>query len=205
MEGLDAIISRIMADAREEASELARTADKEIEELLKQNSAACEQVIRAARETGETQATAILSRAGSMAGLDRRKALLGARRELVEQALDLAFEKLTRLPDTDKLALYRRLINQTNLHEGVLVLNAADQPLAGQLTAEPGCRFSVADQPGSFAGGLIIVNGLIEENLTLETLFANKRAELVGLAAAALFETDAGGAAEPGKEQTGCL
>jgi V/A-type H+-transporting ATPase subunit E len=193
LEGLDAIIKRIMADAREEASDLARESEKAKNELLQQNQEACSQIMSTARDAGAVQAATIINRAESMAGLDRRKAILTARQALIEQVLDQAMERLCRMPEADKLALYRQLIRQARLTEGTLVLCAADQTIGPQLIDEPGLRLTLSEQPGLFAGGLVIRSGLIEENLTFETLFKNKHAELVSLSAAVLFEHGDGG------------
>lgn len=188
MEGLDAIIRRIMADAREEASALARESDNTRNELLQENQKTCGQIMSAARDAGAAQAAAIASRAGSMAGLDRRKAILTARQELIEQVLELAMARLCRMPEAEKVALYRQLIRRARIAEGTLILCAADQPIGRQLLEEPGFRLTLSDQPGHFAGGLVIRSGLIEENLTFETMFKNKHAELVSLSASILFE-----------------
>ncbi|MDW7656737.1 MAG: V-type ATP synthase subunit E family protein [Bacillota bacterium] len=197
MEGLDAIILRIMADAREEASKLDRESDKTENELLKQNQETCRRIVSTAQEAGAALAGAIVNRAQSMAGLDRRKTLLAARQELIEQVLEQAMEKLCHMPKAEKVALYRQLIHRARLSEGSLVLCAADQPIGLQLIEEPDVNLVLSEQPGLFAGGLIIRSGLIEENLTYETLFKDKHAEMVSLTASILFEkSNAGQTAE---------
>lgn len=199
MEGLDAIIRRIMADAREEASALARESEKTKNELLQQNQETCARILSAARDAGTARVATIISRAESMAGLDRRKALLTARQELIEQALKLAMAQLCQMPAAEKVALYRQLIRRARIAEGTLILCKADQPIGRQLLDEPGFRLTLSEQPGLFAGGLVIRSGLIEENLTFETMFKNNHAELVSLCASVLFDPGhAGKAAEKG-------
>lgn len=193
MEGLDAIISRIMADAREEASRLDRESKKTANELLQQNRETCRRIISTAQDAGAAQAGAIVSRAESMAGLDRRKALLTARQELIEQVLNKSMERLCQMPEAEKVALYRQLIHRARLSEGSLVLCAADQPIGPQLIEDPDVNLVLSEQPGLFAGGLIIRSGLIEENLTYETLFKDKHAEMVNLTATILFEQNSAG------------
>ena len=193
MEGLDAIIRRIMADAREEASRLGRESEKTANELLQQNRETCRRIISTAQDAGAAQAGAIVSRAESMAGLDRRKALLAARQELIEQVLNKSMECLCQMPEAEKVALYRQLIHRARLSEGSLVLCAADQPIGPQLIEDPDVNLVLSEQPGLFAGGLIIRSGLIEENLTYETLFKDKHAEMVSLTAAILFEQNKAG------------
>ena len=99
------------------------------------------------------------------------------------------------MPDAEaeKVALYRQLIHRARLSEGSLVLCAADQPIGPQLIEDPDVNLVLSEQPGLFAGGLIIRSGLIEENLTYETLFKDKHAEMVSLTAAILFEQDNAG------------
>ncbi|NLM76547.1 MAG: hypothetical protein GX173_00465 [Ruminococcaceae bacterium] len=187
MDGLEAIEKRIQADAREAAAEILRQSDKTAAEILAEQEATCQQILEQARTQGESQADAIVSRARSLTGLDQRKALLGSRQKLIEQALRRALDLLCAMPADDKARFYRKLIIRAGLSEGMVILAEADLDLGPALLSGGPAGLKLAEKPGSFAGGLVIRQGLIEENLTFETLLKNNHAQWVSLAASVLF------------------
>jgi len=190
LEGLEAIKLRILADAREEADAILRQARETAAELKEKNDQAAAQLLAEARQTGKARAEAVVSRARSLAALDQRKTLLGARQELVDETIRLALERLTALEPERKLALYQALIEQSGMAEGEVILSRQDQMLGPRLLLQSRCQISVSEQAGNFAGGLVIRSGLIEENLTFETMIKNDRPALVRLAADILFAAE---------------
>ena len=190
MEGLEAIKLRILADAREEADAILRQARETAAELKEKNEQTAAQLLTEARQTGNARAEAVVSRARSLAALDQRKTLLGARQELVDETIRLALERLTALEPERKLVLYQALIEQSGMAEGEVILSRQDQMLGPRLLLQSRCQISVSEQAGNFAGGLVIRSGLIEENLTFETLIKNDRPALVRLAADILFAAE---------------
>ena len=190
MEGLEAIKLRILADAREEADAILRQARETAAELKEKNEQTAAQLLTEARQTGKARAEAVVSRARSLAALDQRKTLLGARQELVDETIRLALERLAALEPERKLVLYQALIEQSGMAEGEVILSRQDQMLGPRLLLQSRCQISVSEQAGNFAGGLVIRSGLIEENLTFETLIKNDRPALVRLAADILFAAE---------------
>ncbi len=190
MEGLEAIKLRILADAREEADAILRQARETAAELKEKNEQTAAQLLTEARQTGNARAEAVVSRARSLAALDQRKTLLGARQELVDETIRLALERLAALEPERKLVLYQALIEQSGMAEGEVILSRQDQMLGPRLLLQSRCQISVSEQAGNFAGGLVIRSGLIEENLTFETLIKNDRPALVRLAADILFAAE---------------
>jgi len=190
LEGLEAIKLRILADAREEADAILRQARETAAELKEKNEQTAAQLLAEARQTGKARAEAVVSRARSLAALDQRKTLLGARQELVDETIRLALERLTALEPERKLALYQALIEQSGMAEGEVILSRQDQMLGPRLLLQSRRQISVSEQAGDFAGGLVIRSGLIEENLTFETMIKNDRPVLVRLAADILFAAE---------------
>ena len=188
MEGLEAIIERILAHARDKAGEITRQSDKAVKAVVSQSGQECEQIRLQAEKQGEAQAGAVISRARSLAALDSRKALLGVRKALIDRAIDQAGTILSHMPDPERLAFYRHLLNQSGFQSGEIILNTHDRHLASGLLS--GTAISLSDEAGQFNGGLIVRDGQIEENLTFEAIIAYRYPELVSLAASVLFDQD---------------
>lgn len=188
MNGLDAIISRIKADAQDEARRYEQAAEKEADEIKAKSKADCEMITKAAEEEVAGQVDDLVGRARSMAGLEERKALLAARQDLLGEILDMALQQLAQLPDKEKISFYRNLIRRSGLAKGELILNAADRELGAEILADLDSALQLSEAAGTFTGGLVIRDGLIEENMTLESLLRMNQAELVALAASFLFK-----------------
>ena len=186
MNGLQAIQDRILSEAKETASQIASQAEAGSGEILAAARKDCEQMLADARKSAAAQAETVLNRARSAAALLCRKNILQARQDLVDQVLRRSIELLCQMPEQEKTAFYRQLLDQTGAQDGEIVLSAADRHLAADLLADYSGRITLAAEAGTFAGGLVLRRGLIEDNLTFERLAATSRSELVQIAAAAL-------------------
>lgn len=197
MEGLESIKNKILADARQEAQEISQQANQVISDMMKQNRTDCERIVQEAVQQAENNAKTSINRAQSLAALDQRKAVLLARQTVIEQALDQALEQLSALPEAKKEALYADLISRSGLARGQLVFNEKDQAIGKRLAERFAPDLTLSPQTAAFAGGLIVRQERVEENMTFETLMKNKRPEWVKLAADLLFadQADDSGAA----------
>lgn len=187
MEGLEAIKKTIMDKAQKEVASILQRAEQEATDILQQNESACRAILDEAYEQGKSQADFILNRARSLAALERRKSVLQARQDLIEKGLDQALCVLCEMPDDEKIGFYQCLIKQSGMTEGTLILSASDQKLGEQVIADPKFKLTLSTESGSFVGGLVIRKGLIEENLTFESLIEKDRPLWVTLAASILF------------------
>ncbi|MEA4889463.1 MAG: V-type ATP synthase subunit E family protein [Clostridiaceae bacterium] len=190
MNGLEAIQDRILAEAREKANEILNHARQSAAETLASARQCNEAQLAETRQKASAQAEAIKSRARSMAAMEKRKALLQARRDLVDQAVDIAAVQLRQLDTDKKIAFYRQLLLRAKMQTGELVLSAADFNLGERIIADYSGSIHLAAAPGAFEGGLIIRQELIEENLTLDLIIKNRRSQLVRLAASVLFPAE---------------
>jgi V/A-type H+/Na+-transporting ATPase subunit E len=203
LEGLDAIQKRIMADAREQADHDLRQAEQTAEQIKERAEQARDDLIKQRRLDAENEMQAMISRAQSLAALDRRKALLKARQKLIQAVLDQTMQYLCDRPGEEKGAFYSELIRKSGQTSGKLVLNETDRALFSLLPDDLKKDFCLADEPGSFSGGLMIQKERIEENLTFETLIENRRQELVSLIADYLFGRAS--VASPGSDEANSL
>ncbi len=191
MNGLEAIQERILAEAQEKANEILNRARQSAAETLAAARQSSEIQGAETRQKAAAQAETLKSRARSMAAMEKRKALLQARRDLVDQAVDMAADQLRRMDTDRKIAFYRQLLLQANMQSGELVLSAADFNLGERIIEGFEGTVRLAAAPGDFDGGLIIRQEWVEENLTLDLIIKNRRSQLVRLAASVLFPAEA--------------
>lgn len=191
MDGIEAIVEHILADAREKAAQIEAGAAEQIDQIKTQADQACAVIRQEADHKGQQAAASVINRASSQAALESRRVLLEARQTLIDEVIAEATRQLSELDAAEKKDLYVRMIQATGASGGAVTTNAADQALMQEVVAVLGKSWELSGEPGTFSGGLILSRGRIEENLTFDLLVRNLRPQLAALAAGILFP-DAG-------------
>lgn len=191
MDGIEAIVEHILADAREKAAQIEAGTAEQIDQIKTQADQACATIQHDADHKGQQAAAAVINRASSQAALESRRVLLEARQSLIDEVIVEATRQLGELSVPEKKELYARMIQATGASGGTVTANAADQVLMQEVVNALGKEWTLSGDPGAFSGGLILSRGRIEENLTFDLLVRNLRPQLAALAAGILFP-DAG-------------
>lgn len=126
MTGLDKIIDRIHADAKEKAREILETAQADCRKMAEDFAARADEIRDKLAASAEEKGEALVSRARSTAAKNRRDLLLKAKNALVDEAFEAAKCEVV---DTD-FGKYRELL--TALLTSALIKEAenAEQALA---------------------------------------------------------------------------
>jgi len=214
MNGMEKIAQRIQDDAQRELNELEAETRRQAEELLVQARAQAEQEREAILARGRKAAAERQERLESAAQMEKRKLLLGAKQEMLEQVFDRALEKLCALPDEELVPLLARLAVQASSSGreqvilspkdrsriGKQVVLAANEALAQKWGGKKGAllnkimgggaQLTLSQETRKFRGGLILSDGDIEMNCTFETLVRLQREKLEREVARTLFENE---------------
>lgn len=195
MNGLDAILETILAEARAEADEIVAAAQTRADAIRAQGARAADEHARAMATAAANEAVAIRARGESSAAMAGRRIMLESRRRTVTGLVDQALASLASWPEAEKVRLYADFLGQARGGETV-ICNAADLAtgVAARAMAaaaatraadgQPPIELTLAEQAGDFVGGLILQRGRIEDNLTFEMLTRQSREALEALAAA---------------------
>ena len=195
MKGTEKIIAHIRADAEAQTAAILAQAEQRCAE------------IRGVYEQKAKDAYAEKIRAGVKANQDRlesmdrltkmegRKAILALKQDMVSESFDRAVEQLVNLPQEQYVALLARLAAQASVTgDEEIVLNARDRAAVGEkvvaaANAKLGDgKLTLADETGSFKGGLILHRGNIEANCTAELLVELCRGDMAAELAQVLFD-----------------
>ena len=199
MNGIEKITARIRADAEAECAAIRAESEARCAEIRAENERlAQEQYWKLVRE-GVKDTEQRVQRMGRTARLEARKGVLTMKQESVSKAFDRAKAKLTELPEADYVAFLAReaaeasitgqeeviLSKKDRAAVGAKVVKAANEQLskkgvAGVLTLSADTR--------EMTGGLILKQGDIEVNCTVDTLLELSRGELAARVAEVLFE-----------------
>ena len=198
MNGIDKITARIEMEAVADAARIA-------EETKAQCDAICAEGEKKAQEgywekvrQGVAAAEDRVQRLAKTADMEARKSVLSFKQSVVAEAFDKAEERLNGLTGEKYAQLLAALAARaavTGREE--VVLSAAEREVYGaqvveranaalQATGKPG-ELTLASQGGSFARGLIVRQGSVSVNCTLESLMAQARESMASDVAAELF------------------
>ena len=197
MNGLDAIIESILADAREQAGAILASAAAEAEAIRRQAADEAETLLRSMEAAADSEAGILRARAESSAAMAARRVVLDARRRAVVDVVDRAVASLAGLPAEEKVRLYAGFLRTARGGETIVFSKADLESGVGAKAVEtslqaraasglPPAEMTVSEAPGTFLGGLVMRRGLIEDNLTFEMLTRQSREDLETYAATLL-------------------
>lgn len=178
---IDALLAEAAAQARRVSAQAAERAEAEAEELLRR---------------GREEAARREDQAGRVHALEERKLLLGAKGEMVAQAFDRALDALVSLDDAAYISLLAGLAvraSRTGAEQvlfsqrdrnrvGKAVVTRANEMLGAKGT------LTLAEGTSAIRGGLILVDGNVETNCSLETLVHSRQEDLESQVAKVLFD-----------------
>ena len=193
MESISKILDAISAQSLAETDKIMDSSRQEAEELQKLYEKEALKARDNIRSKANAEADGIRQRNLSQAGIESRNLLLSARREAIEKVFAKAAERLASMPDTEKKALYEKLISRYSGSDEVIVqLNSNDKDKLGRKIKPDGVKMTIDKENGDFSGGLIIKEKTTETNCTFEVMVENAKKEMVSEVAAMLFSADTG-------------
>ena len=200
MKGIDKITSRIIADAEAECRDVKRESDERCAAVRAENEKrAQDEYWRLVRE-GVKDTEQRVQRMDRTARLEAKKSVLNMKQEAVSRAFDLAKDKIAELPERDYVAFLAReaaeaaitgqeeviFCERDRKSGGAKAVKAANELLAAK--GMPGL-LTLSDATRDMAGGLMLKQGDIEVNCTVDTLLDLTRDELAARVADVLFES----------------
>ena len=192
MNGIEKIIARIRQDAQAEIDALMEQARSEaagVEENFRREAQAEAEALAAKAQKAAAERE---ERMVSSAQMEKRKRLLAARQEMVDQVYETALEELCALPHKTYVETLTALLLRasTNGKEEV-VFSKADRERVGEEAVAAanarGKQLTLSEETRPIRGGFILRDKSVEVNCTFETLVRLEKAETAGAVAKKLF------------------
>lgn len=198
MNGIEKITARIEADAQAEIEAIKAGSAEKCAALRAENESKARQRYWELVQAGAKENEARVSRTDRNAKLDAKKAVLALKQEQVSAAFDLAKKKIKSLPDADYVNfLARQAANAAATGREELIFSPGDRAAFGaqvvraanELAAKRGIAagLSLSDETRPMSGGVILKQGDIEVNSTVDTLLELSRGRLAAQVAEVLF------------------
>lgn len=198
MSGAEKIIGKILEDARLQAEANLNRAKEEAANIIKSASDDAEAKKKQIIEKAELEAVEVKKRLIAVAELEARKQKLQAKQEVVDEAFDLALQKLNNLPDIEYQSILVEMISnsiQTGKEE-VLLSESDKKRLSpgfieelNKKLADKGvsANLKISDEHRNINGGFILKSGDIEINNSFEAIIRMNRDDIETEVIKALF------------------
>lgn len=194
MAGKEAIINRILSDAR--AGEKARLdeAQEKVDEIMLSAKNAVDEVNAQFEGEKKTLKSEILNRAEIVASLDGKKFVLDAKNSLVSKTFEAVLEKLKNLPDkTYEKLIFSMLENATD--GDTLTISEREKKFVTEekvkdFASKKKIKLSLNKKMGDFDGGIILSGSGVDKNITFETEVSLLKEELEESVSKMLFAED---------------
>ena len=196
MDGIEKIIDRISGDAQREVDDVLAQARAEADKILSQYQAQAQAEADDILARGQKAAVERGERLASVAQLECRKDVLRAKQEVIEEAFQLAMDKLTQLPQEAYVSLLADLaVEASSKGNEKLIFSVADRARVGKAVVvaaneklgDKG-QLTLAQETRPMQGGFILSDGAVEVNCTFETLVRLQRGTLSTQVADVLFD-----------------
>ena len=199
MNGIEKITARITADAEAECRAIREESEKKCAEIRAENDKKAQEEYWRLVRAGVKDTEQRVQRMARTAALEAKKSVLNMKQEAVSRAFDLAKDKIAELPERDYIGFLAReaagaaitgqeeviFCERDRAAVGAKAVRAANELLAAR--GMP-ATLTLADATREMAGGLILKQGDIEVNCTVDTLLDLTRGELAARVAEVLFE-----------------
>lgn len=199
MNGLEKITQRITAEAEAEASATIAAAQGRCEDIKAKYDALAQEAYWKLIKDGGRELEQQVGRIGTSAAMEAKKSVLSMKQSYVDKALEKSLDAVRELPPERYIAFLSLLAaNAVVTGTEELVFSSADKTAYGEAVRKAAnellkkrgvkAELTVADDTGSFKGGLIVRRGHVDANCTVETLIEMKRVDLAPEIASILFD-----------------
>lgn len=191
MAGVDNIVKEILQEAEEAAQALLKEAQEQADALSKEGAAADEKTLAAEKQKAEKSVADLKERAVSQAALRKRQAILKAKQGIIDEAIHKAYMKLSTQDTADYFSMVKTLVEKkVRSGAGEIQFNETDLKAVpagfadelSKIAKGVGGTLVVSDKSVKIRSGFILSYGGIEENCSLDAIFAEKAETLRDLA-----------------------
>lgn len=185
--GLDKIISQIGQEASETSARIIREAQEKAKEIHRDSDAQIAQIEADTEAKCAALKADILKKSSSAAKMQRRRELLAAKQEMIDEVIKEAGDSLYNLSDAEYFSLLKEILSKHVTGEkGEICFNQKDfarlpedfMVSARQIAAAKGGSLTLSDKPREIDGGFVLVYGGIEENCSFASAFEGAKERL---------------------------
>ena len=186
MTGLEKMVSQILEEADASAAVTISDAEKKAAEILDEAGKKADEIRQQREEQSRAKVKSYDERTASAADMKRRTAILAARQELIGSVIADACERVKNLDEEKYFEILKNMAGKYLLpKDGEICFSRKD--LERMPAEKKGGALEFSGEARNIDGGFILVYGGIEENCSIDAVFAEKRDELLDQVRKILF------------------
>ena len=198
MNGIEKITAKLEAEARAEIDSVNAETAARCEEIKKESEKTAQDAYWKRVQAGTKSCENRVERMASAADMEAKKSILAFKQEMVSKAFDRAVENIAQMPREEYIAfLAGQTAKAASTGHEQLIFNARDRKELGADTVKAANALlkkrgvdgglTVSDETREIPGGLIVKQGDIEVNCSVDILVQLYRNELASQVAEILF------------------
>ncbi len=187
----EAIIDKILSDAQVKAESFKREQTDVADEIIAKAAEECKSYIYRFDHETDVLVEDLLTRSVTVAELDAKKLILGARKQVLDDVFARVLEKLSSLDKKRRKELLLGMLS--NAENGdVVTLSQNERDILKKEDIERYAKsakieLTLCDEYGNFAGGMILSGGGVDKNFTYEVETEQLRDSLEASVAKEIF------------------
>ena len=196
MTGLEKMVSQILEEADASAAVTVSDAEKKAAEILDEAGKKADEIRQQREEQSRAKVKSYDERTASAADMKRRTAVLAARQELIGSVIADACERVKNLDEEKYFEILKNMVGKYLLpKDGEICFSRKDlermpadfREEIRSMAEKKGGALEFSGEARNIDGGFILVYGGIEENCSIDAVFAEKRDELLDQVRKILF------------------
>lgn len=173
MSGKEAIIKKILDDAKLEADNIVKQANDYAKQKAKQAKEESEKFKKETLKDKDLIEKTALERAISVAELDVKKIELAAKKKLIDDCFEKAYQQLQKLDDKTTKKLVKGMLMTHAENNDVVIISKNDSKIIDNafiqsIAKEKKIKLSLSKTFGDFEKGVILTGGGVDKNLSID-------------------------------------
>ena len=196
MTGLEKMVSQILEEADASAAVMISDAEKKASEILEEAGQKADKIRKQREEQSRAKVKSYEDRTASAADMKKRTAILAAKQELIGSVIADACDRVKNLDDVKYFEILKSMAEKYILpRDGEIYFSKKDlermpADFREEIVAvarENGGTLKISGETRNIDGGFILAYGGIEENCSIDAMFAEKKDELLDQVRKILF------------------
>ncbi len=196
MTGLEKMISQILAEADASSAEVKAEAEKKAADILEAARQEADKRQQQREKQLQAEMASYRERTASTADMRRRTAILAAKQEMIAKVLADAQERVLNLNEKEYFEILEGMVRKFSLpKEGTVYFSQKDlgrMPAdfgdkVNKIAGEKGGTLEISKETRNIDGGFVLAYGGIEENCSIDAIFAAKKDELLDIVKKIMF------------------
>lgn len=194
MTGLEKILEEIKAEAKANADATLAEADKKANEIISEAEVEANKKADFIAQNTDKKVQDILERGNSSANLEKQKARLVAKQQVISTVLANSLKQMENSDNKTYFQIVLKLVEKNSQNtNGKIAFNENDlrrlpDNFINEVNKVSKGKLELSDTPVKIKSGFILIYNGIEENCSFDAIFRSKHEELTDKISALLFQ-----------------